>query len=109
MRLTAVPLFLVALASAFPFETEEDGLAAIESRAGGPAIDPHLFIIGKPYTSGTGCPNDTAIVDFDRDAQTITVSYSAFQVATGPYPLTADKSAKSCKLVVNIQYDRGTT
>ena len=91
MRLTAVPFLLAGLSSAIPFEASDD-VALIESRAGGPAIDPHLYIVGKPYTSGTGCPKGTAEVEFDKDAQTITVSYSAFQVATGPAPLTAEKS-----------------
>jgi len=108
MRLTAVPFLLAGLSSAIPFEASDD-VALIESRAGGPAIDPHLYIVGKPYTSGTGCPKGTAEVEFDKDAQTITVSYSAFQVATGPAPLTAEKSAQSCKLVVNVKYDQGVT
>jgi hypothetical protein len=108
MRLTVVSLLLAGFACAVPLEAVEDA-AAIESRAGGPDVDPHLFIVGTPYTSGTGCPKGTANVTYDKDAQTITVNFDVFQVATGPAPLTADKSAKGCKLTVSMTYDQGYT
>ena len=108
MRLVINPLLLVGLASAIPYENSEDA-ALIESRAGGPAIDPHLYIVGTPYTSGTGCPAGTANVTFNKEAQMITVNYNAFQVQTGPAPLTAKDSAQSCKLTLDVRYDRGHT
>ena len=107
MRFTATPIFLAGLAAAAPFDGFEDA-ASIEARAG-PPIDPHLFIVGTPYTSGTGCPKGTVTVEIDLPQQLMTVNFDAFQVETGPAPLTAKKSAQSCKLTINMKYDAGWT
>ncbi|KAH0551160.1 hypothetical protein GP486_007504 [Trichoglossum hirsutum] len=107
MRFTAAPLFFAVLAAAVPLETSED-VAFLESRAG-PAIDPHLFIIDTPVTSGTGCPRGSASVVFDKDFQAFTVNFDKYQVQTGPAPLTGADSVKNCKVTLLVGFDKGYT
>ena len=107
MRLTAIPHFFLGLAAAVPLGASED-VAMIESRQG-PPIDPHLFFVGTPVTSGSGCPTSkSTTILFDKDAQTITIGYNEFQVETGP-ALTAKSSTKNCKLTANMKFDEGLT
>lgn len=104
MRLIAASLFVAGLAAAIPLEDA----AFLESR-GGPAIDPHVFIIDKPLTSGTGCPSGTATVIFDNDFQAFSVNFDHYAVSTGPAPLTVSDSIKNCKITLHIGFDKGLT
>lgn len=105
MRLNTFTVLFAGLAAAAPLD---DSSIHLESRAG-PAIDPHVYIIDKPVTSGTGCPSGKATVIFDKDFQAFSVNFDEYLVQTGPSPLKAADSIKNCKVTLHIGYDKGYT
>jgi len=107
MRFNAATLLFASLAAAVPLEGADDA-AYLETRAG-PAIDPHVYIIDKPVTSGSGCPAGKASVIFDKDFQAFSVNFDEYVVQTGPAPLKAADSVKNCKITLHVGFDRGYT
>lgn len=111
MRFTAATVLLAGLAglaASIPLDVSESAVT-LDARAGGPPIDPHLWIIDPPKPSGPGCPPGSAAVIFDKDLQAFTVNFDKYTVATGPAPLKSSDGTKTCKITLHIGFDKGWT
>ncbi|ATY67166.1 secreted protein [Cordyceps militaris] len=96
------------LALALPLIGIVQGLVA-ESRQIGPGKPPggpqHVRVVGISVL-GTGCPKGTADVQVDATGTLFEVTFSAYEVQTGPDTKPADWR-KNCKLTINMEFTPG--
>lgn len=55
---------------------------------------------------GTGCPKGSASVQIDATGSLFEVTFSAYEVQTGPGTKASDWR-KNCKLTINMEFDPG--
>ncbi|TQV90833.1 hypothetical protein V2A60_002514 [Cordyceps javanica] len=99
---------LYKLALALPLLGLTRGLA-VDNRQispGKPPADPqHVRVVGVSVL-GTGCPKGTADVQVDATGTLFEVTFSAYEVQTGPGTKAADWR-KNCKLTINMEFTPG--
>ncbi|OAQ97203.1 hypothetical protein LLEC1_05546 [Akanthomyces lecanii] len=95
------------IALALPFLGTVRSLA-VESRQispGKPAEPQHVKVVGISVL-GTGCPKGTADVQVDTTGTLFEVTFSAYEVETGPDTMPKDWR-KNCKLTINMEFTPG--
>lgn len=68
-------------------------------------VPEHVKIKGVSVL-GTGCPAGTADVQVDATGTLFEVTFSAYEVETGPGTMPSDWR-KNCKLTINLEFTSG--
>lgn len=72
----------------------------------GPAQDPQYVKVKGISVLGSGCPPGSADVQIDATGTLFEVTFSAYEVQTGPDTKPADWR-KNCKLTINMEFTSG--
>ncbi|KAJ3495711.1 hypothetical protein NLG97_g3199 [Lecanicillium saksenae] len=99
--------YLSKLASILPLLGLAQGAALATRQIQNPGSkDPQYVRVVGVSVLGSGCPKDTADVQIDATGTLFEVTFSEYEVQTGPDTHPADWR-KNCKLTINMEFTAG--